>query len=357
MSSGYDPSTEDYTNINFEYSDDVKKKINDMIINSINQDLDQSFPDSINSNNTQINHNYQSQSNVIRLNLPKQSQNQNQESDPLNNIGTIITQNYSYDSSQRYQITLPLKQINPKRVESKLKKSHFQFSKEFDPNFWKYFYDENEPFFNYDYGNDLQTMTVKEIIQGNTGFIPIYEGQVNLKGEKHGLGKLIIGNKSWQGGWRFGQFTGWGREVDENNEIYEGKYVNGKLYGKGIYTDGQIYYVGEFRDKKMIGYGEIFTDEYHYSGQIWNKVPDGKGIIHIYKKGTYEGDFENGIIEGNGVFKFNNGDCYIGEMKNGKMDGKGKLVHRNNGIEKGIFRNGNLVKRVDNYEDEKDEFS
>ena len=107
----------------------------------------------------------------------------------------------------------------------------------------------------------------------------------------------------------------------------------------------------------MIGVGEIFTSEYHYSGQVWNKIPNGKGKMNIYNEGTYEGDFENGLMDGDGIFKWNNGDYFIGEMRKGKMNGLGKLVHKNKWIERGYFRDGHLIKKIDGFENEKNEFN
>ena len=36
------------------------------------------------------------------------------------------------------------------------------------------------------------------------------------------------------GQWRNGAFTGWGRETRRSGKVYEGKYINGLLQGKGI---------------------------------------------------------------------------------------------------------------------------
>ena len=275
---------------------------------------------------------------------------------PLND-NTI---NYQNDSSLRLRlhqnkqipaninniVVLPLMKVN--KVE-KLNKVPFDYRKyisnDFDPDFWKQFYSQTEPFFNFEYDEDnLREIKLINKNRENPKIIEIYEGQVNEKNEKHGLGKLTTPEKTLMGHWRKNQFTGWGREINKNGEICEGKFINGKLYGKGMYSNGNEYYVGEFRNNNMIGYGEIFNDEYHYYGQLWNKVPNGKGKIHIYKEGNYEGYFENGEMDGNGVFKWNNGDYYIGDIKKGKMNGKGKLIHNNGFVEDGYFRNGHFIK-------------
>lgn len=270
---------------------------------------------------------------------------------PINQNPQFIPYNFQ-NNNQNNQVILKLDPKNSpyshKIVLPLLKENNipFELSDDFDPDFWKRFYPENEPFFNYEYGSDLQEAQLDINNEEDPNIIEKYEGQVNENGERHGLGKLTSAKKFRIGHWREGQFTGWGREVEENGDIYEGKYVNGKLYGKGIYSNGKEYYLGEFRNKKMLGYGEIFTKDYHYCGQLWDKIPHGKGIINIYNEGTYEGEFSYGEIDGSGVFKWNNGNYYMGQMKKGKMNGLGKLVNRNGFTEVGYFRNDAFVKKV-----------
>ena len=52
-----------------------------------------------------------------------------------------------------------------------------------------------------------------------------YIGEINQKGEKNGMGKLISPSKKRIGTWRENKFTGWGREIREGGEMYEGKYL------------------------------------------------------------------------------------------------------------------------------------
>ena len=306
----------------FDYND--KEGIENYINQLVENDLEKSFPGAIKANySLNPNTGYSQLKNSVNVNdsitlklLPiNQNQNQNQN------------------------------QLNP-NVILRLHKIK-DLTEDFDPDLWKYFYQINDPFFNYDYGENLSDTKLEGRNEEDPNIIETYEGQVNEKGEKHGFGKLYSGNKILAGNWREGQFTGWGREVDENGGIYEGKFINGKLYGKGIYFNGKEYYLGEFRNKKMLGFGEIFSDEYHYYGQLWDKIPNGKGKKCTYKEGSYEGDFENGEISGNGVYKWNNGNYYVGEMRNGKMNGYGKLVHRNGKIDKGYFRNGYFVRYIE----------
>ena len=68
--------------------------------------------------------------------------------------------------------------------------------------------------------------------------------------------------------WKNNRFNGWGREIRENGEIYEGKFINDSLTGKGKYKKGNILYIGDFVDYDQHGKGELFTDEYHYAGDF-----------------------------------------------------------------------------------------
>ena len=321
-------STMGYTQYNF----DNEIEINNYINQNIQEDLDTLFPNSVNNNPlnfTSTNNNniydYPQNNSVLRLRLQQEPKYQQIKTNSV--------------------VVLPLSKVNK---EQKLNKAPFNykkyFSNDFDPNFWKQFYPKEEPFFNYEYDdNSLKEIRLKSRNKENPNIIETYEGQANENNEKHGLGKLTTPEKIIMGHWRNNQFTGWGREINKNREIYEGKFVNGMLNGKGMYSNGKEYFVGEFRNKKILGFGEIFTDKYHYYGQLWNKIPNGKGKIHIYNEGTYEGDFEYGEMDGNGLFKWNNGNYYLGEMKKGKMNGKGKLVHRNGFIENGYFRDGYFI--------------
>ena len=335
---------EDYYSTGTHYIFNNEMEVNDHINKIINDDLamypisDNNIP--LNYNQTNINdniYNNPQKNSVLTLRLQQEPKFQpmetNMQYNPNNN-----------NSAKVFHLSKVNKEQNINKVPFNYRK---YFSDDFDPNIWKQFYHETDQFFNYEYDdNNLREVKLISRNRENPDIIETYEGQVNENNEKHGLGKLETSEKTLMGHWRNNQFTGWGREINRNGEIYEGKFVNGNLFGKGMHKNSKEYFIGEFQNKKMFGYGEIFTDEYHYYGQLWNNLPHGNGKIHIYKEGTYEGYFENGEIEGNGVFKWNNGNYYFGEMKRGKMNGKGKLVHRNGFVENGYFKDGYFVKEL-----------
>jgi hypothetical protein len=210
--------------------------------------------------------------------------------------------------------------------------------KNFSPDFWRNFYtNDDESFFEPPENNNniIQDQMIQNKMKNET-----YFGEINDQREKHGFGKLVTPEMERIGNWRNDEFTGWGREIRKNGEIYEGKFVNGKLNGKGIYKNGSIFYVGNFINYVKDGKGELFTNNNHYVGNFKKNKMHGNGRIEIYKKGVYEGQFNNGEISGYGVFKFNNGDYYEGEIKDGEMNGYGKLTQNNGKILEGYFANG-----------------
>ena len=104
--------------------------------------------------------------------------------------------------------------------------------------------------------------------------------------------------------WKNDTFSGWGREIRNNGDIYEGKFVNGKLNGKGVYKNkkSKNTYVGDFLNSNFNGKGELYTKNYHYRGNFINNKMNGNGRIEIYNQGEYEGTFKDDQFEGNGLF-------------------------------------------------------
>ena len=217
----------------------------------------------------------------------------------------------------------------------------------FSHDYWQKFYNIDDPFFiQSKHQNSIQNRTLK-----NPENNEVYYGDINNENEMDGFGKLISPEMQRIGEWRKNMFCGWGREVRNDGKIFEGKFVNGTLTGKGIYKDGPELYIGEFNNYNKHGKGELFTSSYHYVGNFSNNNMDGKGRIEIYDEGVYEGNFNDGSIDGLGVFKYKNGDFYEGELKKGKMEGKGRLTCANGNVVEGHFLDGKLIKDMYAYKE------
>jgi hypothetical protein len=215
-------------------------------------------------------------------------------------------------------------------------------------NFSK-FYPKQDPFFKYDNTGLIHNyIIIYNENQEDLSQMEIYEGDLNQKGQRHGLGKLVTQYYELKGLWKNDMFSGWGRQSRCNGEIYEGRFENGLLNGKGIFLDKKSNkYVGEFKNMKKWGKGKLISDKIIYEGDFINNKKEGKGRIKFLESNViYEGTFINDNIEGYGIFKYTNGNIYEGEVKNWKMNGNGAYKYRNGKILKGRFVDNKIV----NYE-------
>ena len=206
---------------------------------------------------------------------------------------------------------------------------------------WQVFYPKTEKFFLWEKGQVIPNQVIIKN-ENSPEDIEIYQGEINSQGEKHGKGRLTTPKYIRIGTWRDDEFTGWGRESRVNGDVFEGRFVDGAIYGKGINQNkkGNVY-VGEFVDSKREGKGNLKTSKVQYEGEFKYDKFNGKGKLIFVKQGhEYEGEFKNNEINGIGVFKWKNGDIYEGEMTNGKMNGYGKYQYANGQIYEGMYVNG-----------------
>lgn len=309
------------------------------------------------SSNPKHNKNIQDSAQVIHINdelmkNPKIAKYVEESERHVNNyLSNINNQNKEYQIQNSINIKNSIKKSNI-NIRSNLKGSNNKLNyindtkdlDNFSPEFWKNFYDKNESFFTQIHLNSIHDKTIN-IPESNQ----VYIGDINKENEMDGFGKLLSPDVKRIGEWRKNKFQGWGREVRKDGKIYEGKFVNGSLNGKGIYKDGAELYIGEFYNYNKHGKGELFTSSYHYVGNFNNNDMDGKGRIEIYDEGIYEGNFNRGQIDGQGVFKYKNGDFYEGEMKKGKMEGYGRLTYAKGKVVEGQFFGGKNIEEIYSY--------
>ena len=259
----------------------------------------------------------------------------------------IIQKNYrSYINKKTFK-----KNVKPKLIEeqkqliNKLyeeckKYGELASSDDFDIEGWKKYYQPNERFFLYQKGKVFPNQIIIYNINKKNN-LEIYEGDINMNNLRHGFGILTTPNYELKGSWRKNNFTGWGRKTMRNGEMMEGKFIQGKLNGKGIYKNSTSIYEGEFLDSQKNGKGELKTQKYIYKGNFINDQFNGKGSIEFFEEGSkYIGDFIKNEICGKGKFEWNNGDIYEGDMKKGKMDGFGKFIFNDGKIYEGEYKNG-----------------
>lgn len=191
-------------------------------------------------------------------------------------------------------------------------------------------------------------------------------------------------------------FTGKGKKVYSNGDVYEGEYVKGKRQGHGVYTftDGESY-EGDWYDDHQHGRGiycfangnkyegfwyKDFQEGsgimYYHNGDVYNgewkqDMKEGKGILYYANGNKYDGEFYNGTMSGRGTFTWASGDKYIGNFKdgyrngygtyywkdgdkytgywlNGKKNGEGTYYYASGGSKKGIWKDGEFVSSSSN---------
>ena len=229
-------------------------------------------------------------------------------------------------------------------------------SDDFNSNNWTNFYQKNSNFFLND-NNKTEVCHNQLVIYNpnNINKITIYQGDLNREGKRQGIGKYTTPFYVLIGMWKNDKFTGWGRESRCNGDVFEGRFINGIINGKGIFIDkNKNKYIGDFINMKRWGKGKWSTNNIIYEGEFYNNKIHGKGKIKFIKSGIeYIGTFKNDQIDGYGTFKWVNGDIYEGEVKNGKMDGKGKYKYSNGKTISGLFNNGIIKEIKSNFSTEK----
>ena len=341
--------------------DNLKININNNI-NSMDEEPQNSMenPNLIINNNTN-NPTYIPQ-NIIQNNTKTDSQlpddedpkDTNEMNPKINNINDNQEQNDNNEeeNSQLKEAFLqnadgeiiPTQQISDSEIailyQQCLSKGETEPDDDFNPETYKKFYPEDDPFFIFDKGEVADGQIISSPDEPEN--LEIYEGEINEDNKKHGQGILTTPEYVRKGTWRNGEFTGWGRESRRNKEVLEGKFINGLLNGKGIFKNSRNnLYTGDFVDSKKEGLGELYTNRIHYIGEFKADKLDGKGIIEFLKEGhKYEGDFKNNEINGRGVFQWKNGDVYEGDMTDGKMNGVGIYRYADGQIYEGEYLNG-----------------
>ena len=226
-----------------------------------------------------------------------------------------------------------------------------------------------------DYKNNAEVKTVKipdNLIKNDNSQKEIYyHGEFNEKGEKNGIGKMIIINENnekifYCGIWEndilnkgkifymndeeyTGQISNYLRdgqgEYNSENETYKGSWKNDQKDGIGLvkYKDGYEYN-GKFKNNKFNGKGKLtWKDGSYYDGEFKDNFFNGMGYLEGSNKHIYSGYFKNGKFNGKGEFKWIdklNEEKYKGSYSNGKKDGEGMFYFKNGDIFKGNWEYG-----------------
>ena len=136
-----------------------------------------------------------------------------------------------------------------------------------------------------------------------------------------------FGNLEYDGGYMFQKFHGYGRLIINQDQFYEGEFVNNEYNGKGTYhwKKEKLKYIGYWMDSIRNGEGKEYQND-----------------LLIYN-GMWKGNIRNGIGQ-----EYENGNLiFDGIWKRDKRNGYGKEYDECNVvIREGIWENNNFIKEI-----------
>ena len=148
----------------------------------------------------------------------------------------------------------------------------------------------------------------------------------------HGICFNYENKKLYKGLFKDFQKEGYGEENFEGNK-YRGEFKEDKKCGKGeiIFKNNDIY-KGEFADDLINGYGKYIWKNNNkvYEGNFLNGKINGNGILKWDGGRYYKGVFNNGIKEGKGEFGHLNKKKYYFDFKNDLPFGEGYYINKSN---------------------------
>ena len=122
-------------------------------------------------------------------------------------------------------------------------------------------------------------------------------------------------------------YSGTGKVVWANGDVFEGPMVKGLRHGKGLFVwaNGQRYN-GDWLNDTPTGQASVqFVNGNQFEGSVTEGVPQGQGHMRYASGDTYVGQFKAGEPEGRGLYVWKNGQRFDGDWKNGRPNGQGKL--------------------------------
>ena len=176
----------------------------------------------------------------------------------------------------------------------------------------------------------------------------IYEGEISKHSElPHGHGVVICNEGDhYEGRFRDGNVSGKGVYTHANGVIYDGTLFDGRKngFGEERYPNGEVY-KGYFKDDRKHGRGSYtFKDGATYDGEISYNNKHGKGILICADGEKYTGDWVSGVRHGKGRVKYPDKEVYEGEFCNNLKEGQGIIRKGGSIIYEGGFIND---KRMD----------
>jgi hypothetical protein len=169
---------------------------------------------------------------------------------------------------------------------------------------------------------------VKLLIVDPSGNVGKYSGTICVNtGKPHGCGRLEYeGSGSYQGDWNQGSWSGYGRHIKPNGDIYEGHFFENSKHGMGTYgyRDGKRVFEGRYVMGQRVDGQMTYGDGSVYKGQWYDGKRHGRGTYRFKDSSIYKGEFLQDVIHGVGQLVWPDGAKYVGEWNQGHRHGMGK---------------------------------
>ena len=133
-----------------------------------------------------------------------------------------------------------------------------------------------------------------------------------------------------------GNFSGKGRAVFRNGNIYEGQFDRGNMHGHGVLVwPNGVKYDGQFRYNALEGQGTYsFPDGSSYVGAVAAALRHGHGTFTTPDGGSYTGEWDKGKRHGEGTMKYDAHGLQVfsGSFKDDLRCGKGSMKYASGNI-------------------------
>jgi hypothetical protein len=169
---------------------------------------------------------------------------------------------------------------------------------------------------------------VKLILVDPNGEVGKYTGTICVNtGKPHGSGKLEYENSAcYTGDWSQGSWSGYGRHIKPNGDVYEGNFFDNAKHGHGVYRyrDGKRVFEGRYVTGQRVEGKMTYGDGSVYKGQWYEGKRHGRGIYKFKDSSVYKGEFQQDVIHGVGQLIWPDNAKYVGEWNQGQRHGMGK---------------------------------
>ncbi|MBL0088548.1 MAG: hypothetical protein IPP44_18560 [Ideonella sp.] len=159
----------------------------------------------------------------------------------------------------------------------------------------------------------------------------VYEGAV-VRGTRHGVGEFNwLNGQRYRGDWVNDRPVGQGHLRFANGNIFEGAVLDGQPEGQGrmIYASGDVY-KGDMHNGEPNGRGEyIWINGQRYDGPWVQGKASGKGAVTFANGNHFEGDLVESVPHGSGRMRYASGEVFEGGFANGLPDGDGSYQWKN----------------------------